>query len=57
VSRNELPATILDEAEGNGNGPDFASLRERAGQAGVAIEVGSDSGGTRLAWTIPTRSG
>ena len=41
----------------NGNGPDFAPLRERAGQAGVAIEVGSDSGGTRLAWTIPTRSG
>ncbi len=44
-------------AEGNGYGPDFAPLRDRAGQAGIAIEVGSDSGGTRLAWSVPIPSG
>ncbi len=44
-------------ADGGGSGPDFSSLRDRAGQAGIAVEVGPVQGGARLAWSLPLQSG
>ncbi len=44
-------------AGGNGSGPDFSPLRDRAGRAGITIEVGPVQGGTRLAWSFPLHSG
>jgi len=44
-------------ADGNGHGTDFDPLRDRAGQADITIEIGSGSGGMRLAWSVPIASG
>jgi hypothetical protein len=35
---------------------EFASLRERAREDGIAIEVESVADGTRLAWRVPLRA-
>ena len=41
----------------DGCGPDFSPLRDEASLAGTAIEIGTVPGGTRLAWSLPVRSG
>jgi hypothetical protein len=35
---------------------EFASLRERAREDGIAIEVEPVADGTRLAWSVPLRA-
>jgi signal transduction histidine kinase len=44
-------------AAGDGHGRDFSPLRDRASQAGIAVEVGPTEGGTRLAWSVPVLAG
>ena len=44
-------------ADGDGSGADFSPLRDEACLAGTAIEIGTVPGGTRLAWSLPVRSG
>jgi hypothetical protein len=39
-------------ANGDGSARDFAPLRERARQDGIAIEVEPVADGTRLAWSV-----
>ncbi len=41
----------------DGHGQDFSPLCDRASQAGIAIDVGSAEGGTRLAWSVPVLDG
>jgi hypothetical protein len=36
---------------------DFAPLRERASQDHIALEIEPTTDGTRLAWSLPLRSG
>ena len=55
--------TVVITGTGNGSrsvddgeaGQDFSSLHEQAGLAGTAVQVGSVSGGIRLAWSLPLR--
>ena len=44
-------------ANGAGSTRAFASLRERAREDGIAIEVEPVADGTRLAWSVPMRAG
>lgn len=46
-----------DGRPADGSGRDFSPLRDTAGQAGIPVEVGLAAGGTRLAWSVPVRSG
>jgi hypothetical protein len=41
----------------DGSGPDFSPLRDEASLVGTAIEIGTVPGDTRLAWSLPVRSG
>jgi hypothetical protein len=41
----------------DGSGPDFSPLKDEASLAGTAIEIGTVPGVTRLAWSLPVRSG
>lgn len=43
-------------ASANGH-RDFAPLRERASQDRIALEIEPAAGGTRLAWSLPLKSG
>ena len=43
----------LPSANGDGSTRDLASLRERAREDGIAIEVEPVADGTRLAWSVP----
>jgi signal transduction histidine kinase len=42
---------------GNGYGKDLSALRDKARQAGIAIEVSPAADGTRLAWSVPVLPG
>ncbi len=52
-----VTGTGLGPRSADGPGPDFSPLQDEAILAGTAMEIGTVPGGTRLAWSLPVRSG